>query len=349
MKKYFFVSVSLAIIAALIKGCSEYQKKQFESSQVAVPVYMQSDASYVMPNSSTADEINYTEVYNLVNSEVYGYLLQARNNFSKLYAGGEVSSQMENNGTVLSPIEAEVIDVNMLEIYRLIYDYINYYNQGDVQSCYQTAQLLFRNNMLSKEYLYSILVSRKLPGECQGSINFQEGLIYDGRGNIILNNGRLLRLIGGEDDIISADVYTNDPYNNVVKLSEWYAKLPSIILDQYTYLTNSRGYDGVCYVWNQSNVEKACYHEWDYIRENAREVYGLDPDDTFMHWDSNRFTYVYEDQYGQIFPFDLDTSNRLAHIFEVQDALVSRVGDVYSLDGYVKNMRASSTYQEYVK
>ena len=341
MKKYFMVATSLALLIGLVEGyrCG---KKQVGITEI-VPT--ESSPSYSVPifyDQALQEEISSdVDMYDFVNDEVYQHLLEAKTNFNRLYVNGEVSSQMRNRGTVLSQSEASDIDSRMLRLYRLIYDYVLYYQQGDVESCYRTAKVLFEVNILPKEYLYNVLVSRKLPPECQSGIDFsQHDFIYDVSGNIILRDGRRLKVVGGEDAIVGADPILENGYNATTYLSKWYETLPNIILNEYASLKNSRGYDGICYVWNQSSVEQTCYNEWHDLRITGQEMYGFDPDQVSIYWNSELATYVFVDQYNREFPFDALSAARLDQLYEVQDGCATHEGDVYFLDQYLKNMKS---------
>lgn len=337
MKKYFMTAISLAVVIGFLEGCEK--------------AHLQEPISYPVPIYYTpTSEIHSVDSMDYVNEEVYDHLVNAKNNFNRLYYNGEVSSQMRNMGTSLNQGEAEYIDSSMRKIYELIYGYVDSYHRGDYQDCYQKAQNLFEMNVMEKDFLFDILVSPKLPQEFRSGIDFEQYQgIYDASGNIILKDGRLLRLIGGEDDLIKANTYPTTDYNRIVEKSEWYEKLPNLLFNEYSSIQNSNGYDGICYVWNQTVVENACRNEWASIRKEGQEIYGFDPNQVSIFWNLAEGIYYYEDLYGRVYPLTTMGNSRIDHLYQVQDAITSREGDVYFLDNYIKNMRSYHTMEEYVR
>ena len=295
MNKYFTIAVSFALGIGTIKACetikgkisSENLKDTILESlvqdndnvqSVPVPIYVVQDQDTIKLVNDTIQNgvldiqdntINNVD-YDLVNEEVYLHLSEAYNNMNSMYLNGEVSSQMTNNNIQLSQGDSKYIDENIKGIYYLISNYVKFYRENNFYSCSETARQIFNYQGISKSDLYNILVSRKLPVECQSSLNYHNvGGIYDNAGNIVLDNGRILRLIGGEDSIISNDDNYTDKYNRMVQLSKWYETLPMILFDQYASIQNVNGNDGVCYVWNQTKVERSCNREWNMIKQSG--------------------------------------------------------------------------------
>jgi hypothetical protein len=127
---------------------------------------------------------------------------------------------------------------------------------------------------------------------------------------------------------------------------EWIENLPNVLLNEYSVVKNSRGDDGICYIWNQTTVEKDCRNEWEAIRNEGYNLYGFNQDTVFVIWDYDLASYVYVDASDARYPLDSNSSARVDHLMEVQDSMVSKEGDVLFLDSYIKNMRAyNQTYQ----
>ena len=372
MKKFFYVAVSLAVGIGFIKGCEAYKKRgdfsfvtdpvskllqtsdQEEKTTYPVPVYVVPEESPIQlvnlentPKYEASMPVDFT---NFVNSEVYNHLNNACIYFNNLYLNGEVSSQLRNRGITLSQAEAEYIDSSMHITYGLIYNYVTSYENNDLNNCYKVGKEIINNKGVDKSFLYDVLVSRRLPVECQSGINFQDSYgIYDEYGNIKLKDGRRLRLIGGTDDVISADDNYFDDYNRLVQRSMWYEKLPNILYNDYSYIHNTGGDNGICYVFNQTTVERACSNEWNSIKKSGQSLYGFDVDTTNILWDPNNVVYVYEDINGQHYPLDSMSNARVDHLFDVQDAMILKEGDVYFLDNYIKNMRSYEAVSQYTK
>ncbi len=366
MKKYFTIAISFALGIGAMKAYESIKEKESLSSiipkyssedddtkqSMPVPIYVVSEETPVVYETIPAQETIYTTNinYDLVNEEVFLHLSEAYNNMRLMYLNGEVSSQMMNNNIQLSQGDSKYVDENMKGIYYLISSYVNFYRENDLYSCSEVARQIFNYQGISKSDLYNILVSRKLPVECQSSLNYHNvGGIYDNAGNIVLDNGRILRLIGGEDSIISNDDNYTDTYNRMIQLSKWYETLPMILFDQYASIQNVNGNDGVCYVWNQTMVERSCNREWNMIKQDGQSRYGFNSDTTSVIWDPNFVSYVFEDINGQHFLLDDLENARVDHIFDVQDAIVSGVGDPYFLDNYEKNMRTYQDVYQYSK
>ena len=188
-------------------------------------------------NVPTIDE---NELHNFVNEDVYGNLVGAKAEFDRLLANGSVSTQMMNHGTNLSSEDCAFIDNAIDNSYQWICQYISAYEAGDVITCYHFGVLLhdYYYNGISREYLYNLLVRKQLPEGYQSNFYYDEnGNIYDENHNIRLENGNRVHLVGfDEDTIVGPTIDNADPYTSMWIHSEWYRKLPSIILDQYQVL-----------------------------------------------------------------------------------------------------------------
>ena len=347
MKKFVQLAIGTAVIIYLIKSYHEYKVEYQEGLVQPTAVDTYSMPIYVVQQIEEESITIYNDYnsidYNYVNDVVYRSLLQAQNHFTQLYSGGEVSFQMRNHGAILIPNDAPVIDSNMRNLYSLISQYVDSYQKRDFIRCDQIGKELSNHNTLSREYLYSLLIARKLPREFQSEI-----VSYDGVGNVQLKNGRLIHFIGGADSLINSNTYSDD-YSKMMGTCEWLQSLPSLILNEYSVIQNRRGNDGICYVWNQTAVERDCRAEWEMIRNDGVSLYGFDPNTVSVYWDMDLSTYVFIDSYGRKYPMDRDHATRVDHLMEVQDSMVSKVGDVYFLDSYIKNMRTYQNPYQYTK
>ena len=128
-----------------------------DSKEEVVPVQVEEP---IIPTVTYLPAVNY---YDYVNEEVYSNFVAARNRFSYLYQNGEVSSQMSNNGNVLSYDEASTIDYSMRVMYQLLNEYISYYESNQLDACYEKGKEILNYKGIDKQFLFDVLISKKLP------------------------------------------------------------------------------------------------------------------------------------------------------------------------------------------
>ena len=369
MKRDIFqILVSVGLTIALIKLAENNDKAE---NPIYFPVTTEdvaisNDNSLIIDNINTnvidnMENINTMEstyiiqndTYDFVNEEVYRNLHLAKSNWDQFYRNGQVSVQMKYNGTDLNHSDSDFIDSNMWKIYNLIFNYVASYESGDIENCAKNAKdlLYFYDNTINKDFLYRILIMNKLPAECQADISrpFYNSL-FDQDGNILLDNGKKLSIIGIEDDILETH-YDNNFYDKMLKVSEWYEKLPTMLLEEYAFVENVNVINPeICYLWNETKIENICAKEWENLKISGQNIYGFDLDSTVIRWLPEANSYAYESQNGIIYGLlnDMDTS-RVDHLYEVQDAIVTHIGDVSFLDSYIKNMISYQSIQQYTR
>ena len=193
-------------------------------------------------------------------------------------------------------------------------------------------------NGINKSYLFDIQVASKLPAEYNDGtvhVDYTKN-IYDSNGFIVMTNGRKLHNVGPADAILSNNIGDT---GEIFQVSDWYSAVANIITDQYAVVQNTNGNDGVCHVWNQSNVERCCRMEWENIKRVGQSMYGCDPKTTSIRWENSANCYIFVGNNGEVYgPVDSETARRIDNVYAVQDGIVNGCGDPYNLDVMIQNM-----------
>lgn len=333
MKKYWKDILLVGAIIAVIHYNHENKELRQQDSQPVVTPTPAITEVITTPVPKTDEEIareisekaRAEKLLIYANEDLYRTLSTAYDNFNRFYANGEASTQMRNSGTYLSDNDASNVDSNMRNMYQLLSNYVNAFQSGDYDTCAQIGEQIYNMNGLEKIYFYNLLVNSKIPNQYR--------------------DGRNLCLIGPSDLLICGIEQASDLYNSVQIQAKWISTIPNIILDQYQVIDNSNGDDGNCYIWNQSNVERTCGREWSVIREQGKSMYGVDPSTVHIRWSDEANTYYYEDQNDVVYgPLDPYSNQAVDHIYEIQDAMVFGSGNVYALDGFLKDMVSTRGY-----
>ena len=289
-----------------------------------------------------------------VNENVYHTFANARENYSNFYSNGEASSQMQNLGIQMTQYDVDYVNNNMHIVYDLLNRYVSSYENGNYDDCITVgSQLLdMGENYLDKNTLYQILVSNQLPVEYQGTIDFKNrgNSIYDMYGNIILDNGKQVNIVGGTDDLICSSDIPYDNYNRMYMVADWIKKIPSILLNHYTPLRDTFSDLDVGYFWNQTKVERIARNEWNLLKQNGQAMYGFNPDNVVIRFSEDNNSYVYESSDG--YPYGLvnyDDNAKVDYLYDLQDAIVAGEGDVYYLDNAISNMISEQQTKGYIK
>ena len=288
------------------------------------------------------------------NEDLYNTLVKARDSYSKFYGNGEASSQMRNLEIQMSQYDADFVDSNLHTMYDLINRYVSSYEAGKYDDCINIGSKLYDmgNRYLDKNTLYQILVSNQLPEEYQGTVDFKNrgNSIYDMYGNIVLDNGREINIIGGTDDLVSAMEVSNDDYTRMQDMAKWIKKIPSVLLSHYTTFRDNFADLDVGYIWNQTKVERIARNEWNVIKKNGQDMYGFDMNNVTIHFSEENNSYVYEDydgnQYGLV---NYDDNAKIDYLYDLEDAIVSGEGDAYYLDNAIHNMISDQQNRQYNK
>ena len=364
MKRYILYVIALAAAIAALKSCEDDNiAKRSNERIIQLPLVETTDRQVTpvtpapVPVEPAEEERDY--IYpeatdyqvNFVNNVIYDNLVQAKKNFESLLASGKVSTQMQNNGTHLQDGDVRFVDDCMSYMYGLVCKYVDCYQTGNIQGCVDTAKAMcdFDLNGFNKSYLFDVMVASKLPrefndGTVHVDFNSHNG-IYDNQGNIIMTNGRKLHVIGLADPILCATPEDKDDFDRIDRVSTWYCMVPKIITNQYAVVENTAGNDGICHVWNQTNVEACCRREWASIRKDGQSMYGLNPDTVHIRWEDSANSYIYEGPNGEVYGMlGYADQARVNNIYTVQDAVVTQKGDVYQLDGNLKGMVAQNGY-----
>ena len=277
------------------------------------------------------DQDNY---YDIVNDSIYNKLKEAKKNFDILYSNGEVSTQLKEKDINLGDGEYSYIDEGMKHVYNDICSYIENYDNGNYDACYDSGKCLSDDyvTVMSPQYLYSFLVVPKLGNDYQA--DFYQ---YDSDGNITLNNDKKIHLIGEDDSLIRIS-----EGDDITTRFDYYIDLPIIILDNYQVITNTNGDDGICYIMNISNTDRLCRKDIAEIKNNASEVYDIPVDDLAITWNEEANSWEYRDNNvnEDIALLDYDANARFNTYWEIEEAIGSGSADVYELDAAVDSLQS---------
>ena len=290
-------------------------------------------------------QLSYDQMSVVVNQQVYFNLLEAKKNYGLLFIDGPVSNLMIQHHAVLSPEESIYVDNCFVNTYNLICHYLDSYENSNIEECYYAGLALsnYYKEGLTRESLYHYQVLRRLPEAYQSNFLINEyGSIYDENGNIHLQNGNKIRLIGLEDELVGPTISDEVTFNNMYQKSQWFKNLPNIVLSEYSIL-NPTNYSDALNIINESKTERLCEREWASIKEDGASVYGFDP--SYVHVSNINNDYYYVGADGELLGMlNSNEINRLNRLYTVQDVLISNTCDVNVLDNDIKNMGVQSGY-----
>ena len=290
-------------------------------------------------------ENNYANDYSeYVNDDIYYTLLSAKDKYESLLNNGDsVSEKMINNGVKLNVNNSGFIDHGVKGIYQLICDYVSAYEKRDYDTCYSSGKQLseFTHN-LSKPFMYSLLVSDKLDSEYQSQIKCDEfgNFVYQS-GNITLENGRQIRIIGGKDPL-----FGENNLSDVNSRMKWIETIPSIIFNKYSQVKNNTN-DGVCYIINETMAEDCCYEEFDALLTEGASEYSFDKTDATIL--SKNDEYVFAKGYDVYGLLDYNQKTRYERMSVVKNALSTHQADVLYLDSCASDLYNKQTNNGYNK
>jgi len=276
------------------------------------------------------------DYYNYVNDEIYNKLVTAQNNYEEFFNRGLVSDQLvlkniENTNEVY-----QYVSDQMRYDFELICSYVNAYNSRDFNVCYSTAKELSDGYItgLSREYLYSILVTPVLSSEFRS--DFYQN---DNDGSIILNNGNRIHLIGENDELIRMNNYDTST------VFDYYTKLPSILTSDYRVIHDPNQDANTCFVLEASKVNQVNREFVTELRSDAAEEYDVSEEELKILWDENESCWYYANaDYDYIAYLDYDSNNRFNTYWEIEGALSDESGDAYVLDAAIDSLENEYSY-----
>lgn len=319
------------------------------------------DNTYAVNNneeSFISETINSTEIPTesldyFVSDDIYQNLKNAKNSYENLLNNGEaVSIKMKNSGIALSDSDSVIIDDGINNIYSLICQYITEYESRNFDGCIKAFNSLsyYYYSGLSKDYLFKLLISNNLPVEYQSSIKYDEfGNMYDSSNNIRLENGKVIRLIGANDNLVLNNNQYYNQYENAYLMSKWIENLPSSLFGKYTVINNTSN-DGVCYFWNETNVCDLCNKEYYQIISDGSNMYGYDNDNVqIICIDEDLKKYAFTDNNQNIYgELSYDQNMKIEKIVEIKNTVNTKKGNVLVLDSYISDMynKYNNTYNK---
>ena len=363
MKRYVAWVVALAATIAVANSCSKRDDTRRSTGRIIEiplvevtkqPVYPDttSHTEPVVPVTPVTPEPVAQDFGYYVNDTVYNNLNNAKKSFENLFANGKVSTQMKNVGHNLNDGEVRYIDDCMSYMYGLTCDYVGSYQSNNVQGCIDAAKKMcdFDASGFNKGFLFDVMVASKLPWEFNDGtvhVDFDKHYgIYDNQGNIVMTNGRKIHVIGMDDAICTATPEDRDEWSRMERISNWYGTVPKVVTNYYSVVNNTAGNDGICYIWNQTNVEACCRREWSSIKKDGQSMYGFNPETAHVRWDASINSYVFEGPDGEVYGvLGYSEEMRVNDLYNVQDAVINQQGDVYKLDDQIRKMVYQNGFQ----
>ena len=243
----------------------------------------------------------------------------------------------------LTDEDSSIINDSINKIYVLICQFVNGYETNNYKDCMEAFNSLsyYYYAGLSKDYLFKILISKNLPDEYRSSIKYDDyGNMYDSSNNIRLENGRLIRLIGTEDNIINNNNQYYNESENIDLISKWFKNLPSVLFDKYEVINNNVS-DSICYFWNETEVCDLCNKEFNQVLTDGSNMYGFDVSNAqIICADEDLGKYVFTDINQNIYgELSYDQNMIIKKIIEIKNTVNSKSGNVLVLDSYINNMQ----------
>ena len=318
------------------KSCIEGQIELAERKRIANEKNHSTTAGDIMTQPTTLDysDSSFMDDFDkYVNNNVYSTLLTAKDKYESLLNNGDsVSEKLINNGVRLNVNNSGFIDHGIKGIYQLICDYVSAYEINDYNTCYNAAkQLSDFTYTLSKSFMYGILINDKLEKDYQSELKCDQfGNFVFQNGNLTLENGKQIRIIGGKDDLLGE--------NNLCDIEsrmKWIKDIPSIMFNRYSQINGNTG-DGVCYIINETMAEDCYYEEFDALLIEGASEYSFDKTDATIRPEKNEYVFANNnDVYGLL---DYNQKCRYERIKIVKDALSMHQVDVLYLDSCVTDM-----------
>ena len=318
------------------KSCIEGQIELAERKRIANEKNHSTTAGDIMTQPTTLDysDSSFMDDFDkYVNNNVYSTLLTAKDKYESLLNNGDsVSEKLINNGVRLNVNNSGFIDHGIKGIYQLICDYVSAYEINDYNTCYSASkQLSDFTYTLSKSFMYGILINDKLEKDYQSELKCDQfGNFVFQNGNLTLENGKQIRIIGGKDDLLGE--------NNLCDIEsrmKWIKDIPSIMFNRYSQINGNTG-DGVCYIINETMAEDCYYEEFDALLIEGASEYSFDKTDATIRPEKNEYVFANNnDVYGLL---DYNQKCRYERIKIVKDALSMHQVDVLYLDSCVTDM-----------
>lgn len=302
-------------------------------------------SSDVMTQPTTFDvtEASFSRDYDeYVNVDVYNSLLNARSMYESLLNGDmTISEKLTNTGIKLNVNDSGYIDTEARSIYNLICGYISSYEKNDYNSCYNYAfQLNQCSNDITSTYLFSLLVRNNLDAEFQSNIKYDEfGNPQYQYGNILLENGKQIRFLGGDNSFTSS---TSD-FNSKIK---WLESIPAMLFNRYSQINNISN-DGVCYVINETKANEYCALEINNLISECASSYNVGVEGIDINENGSEYYFTSNGQMLGL--LDYNQKSRYEIVKYIKNALVAGEADCLLLDSYASNMYSSQSSNTYNK
>lgn len=356
MKIKFFNIVKIGAILAVgsffalnVKSCVDGEIKFDEGGRKTFddnnnPTTSQSDFVNQPTTLDYHDSYFADDYEEYVNDNIYHILLSAKAKYEDLLNYGDsVSQKMINNGVSLNENISGFVDHGMKGIYQLICDYVSAYEINDYATCYVSAkQLSDFTNTISKSFMYSLLVNDGLDNEFQSPIKCDQfGNFVFENGNIVLENGRQIKVIGGLDSILS-----ESNLSDVDSRIKWIEEIPLVIFTKYSQIKNNNN-DGVCYIINETKAEDCYLEEYDNLLTSGSLQYSFDKTDAEIKCINDDYVFVKDNSiYGLL---DYNQKSEFVRIQAVKNALISHQADALYLDSCVTDLYNNHVNRGYNK
>ena len=295
------------------------------------------------PTTYDVTEASFSHDYSeYVNEDVYNTLLNARNKYeSLLYGDDSVSEKMLYTGIKLNVNDSGHIDSGVKSIYDLICGYISSYDNKDFNACYNYALKLNEYSYkITNTYLYDLLVKNNLDSDFQSNIKYDEyGMPIYQYGNILLENGKQIRFLGGDNS------FTNN-LNDFNSRMKWIESIPAMLFDRYSQIRNIDN-DGVCYVINVTKANGYCTKEINSLISECSSAYNVDENGIKINESDGEYYFTSNGQMLGL--LDYNQKSRYELIKYINDAITAGKADCLLLDSQVSNIyndQSNNTYNK---
>ena len=335
------------IAFSVIKSCVDgyILKNNFKNNGNTKPTTSVTDVT-TQPTTADVTEAHFvhnTEEY--VNEDIYNTLVSAKAKYDELFNNGSsVSENLINNGVMINVNDSGNIDSNVRRIYSLISDYIGLYKNGNYESCYNIGfQLNELTYSFSKNYLYSIMVMNNVDSEFKSNIKYDDyGNVLYQYGNITLENGKQMRILGGYDSLI----YQGDSTDFSSRM-KWVESIPEVLSSSYTQIRNIDN-DGVCYIVNASKASSYCTQEIDNILCQGAAQYNFDASYAVIKMVGDDYAFV-DTNNNVLGLLDYNQKNTYEKVKTIREAITTGRGDCLLLDSYISDIYSKQSNNGYNK
>ena len=187
------------------------------------------------------------------------------------------------------------------------------------------------------------MIINKVDDEFKSNIKYDDyGNVVYQFGNIALENGKQMRILGGNDSLIE-----QSNINDFNSRMMWIEAIPDVLSSNYVQIRNIEN-DGVCYIINVDKARSYCTQEINNILNQGATQYNFDKENTVIQKVED--DYVFVDNNNQILGLlDYNQKNSYEKIQTITNAITSGTGECLLLDSYLNDIYSKQSYVGYNK